>query len=307
MPRKPKVIAVVPTFGPDVDLVARLGAIAGQVHSVLVIDDGSAADASPVLDALEASGIEVIRNPSNRGIAAALNTGASLALQRGADFVLTIDQDTELVDDYIDVCVSAFTRPSARERVGVVCADIINRAPSIPEAYTDDGLGIVREAIQSGFVISRECLTACGLFDSRLFIDAVDTEFCLRIAGRGFVTVIVPGTRIVHTLGEEVPFRPFGRQQIRGGVPATYEYHKPFRRYFIVRNNVDLYFRYFRTRPEWVRSSIRREINPTVKSIVSGPYRGRELLSVIAGIAHGVIRRRGPLSPALRRLLVPSA
>ncbi|MES2171344.1 MAG: glycosyltransferase [Actinomycetota bacterium] len=307
MQRKPKIVAIVPTFGPDIDLVGRLEHISLHVDSVIVVDDGSGPSAVPVLDALVAAGLEVIRSQTNRGIAAALNTGTALALKRGADFVLTIDQDSELVDDYIEACVSAFATSSTAGRIGVVCADVINDAPSIPEDYTDAGLGIVREAIQSGFVISRECLEECGLFDARLFIDAVDTEFCLRISAYGFLTVIVPGTRIIHSLGEQAPFRPFGRQRVRDGIAVTYEYHRPFRRYFIVRNNIDLYFRYFRTRPAWVRSSIRREINPTVKSIVSGPYRGRELLSLIAGTAHGVIRRRGPLSPALRRLLVPSS
>jgi rhamnosyltransferase len=302
-----KVIAVVPTFRPGADLIDRLRSIGDQVDSVIVFDDGSGEVSSTILDGIASVGFEVHRGAKNSGIAAALNAGARIALDRGADFVLTVDQDTVLSIDYVSSCLNVFALSGTNPQVGVVCSDRINDAPSIPEAYTENGFGIVREAIQSGFLISRQCLEECGLFDQRLFIDGVDTEFCLRIAAYGFVTVVGPGTNIKHALGEIVPFRPFGRQAFRDGNPATYQYHPPFRRYFIARNNVDLYFRFLRTKPRWVASSARRELTPTIKTIVSGPHRARQLLATTAGIVHGVFRRRGPLSPMLRRALTPSS
>jgi rhamnosyltransferase len=301
-----KVIAVVPTFRPDADLVERLRLIAAQVHSVIVFDDGSGAGSAAELRNIEAAGFELHRGVENDGIAAALNAATRIALNRGADFVLTVDQDTVLPVDYVSACLAAFAVSGVDRRVGVVCADRINGAPSIPEAYTESGLGIVREAIQSGFLISRLCLETCGLFDQRLFIDDVDTEFNLRIEQFGFVTVVGPGTAIEHSLGEQALFRPFGRQAFQDGEPATYQYHPPFRRYFIARNNVDLYFRFIRTRPRWVASSVRRELVPTIKTIISGPHRARQLLAITVGVAHGLARRRGPLSRTLRRLLTPS-
>ncbi|MBC7760697.1 MAG: hypothetical protein H7201_02645, partial [Candidatus Saccharibacteria bacterium] len=76
--------------------------------------------------------------------------------------------------------------------------------------------------------------------------------------------------------------------------------------YFITRNNVDLYLRYARIRPRWVLSAAKRELSPTVTTIVSGPRRGRQLLATVIGAAHGLIRKRGPLSPGLRALLTGS-
>jgi len=302
-----KVIAVVSTFRPNADLVDRLRLLARQVHSVIVIDDGSGETSTDILDRCASAGFEVQRNRHNSGIASALNDGTRLALNRGADFVLTVDQDSTLGLGYVSSCLSAFANPGADARLGVVCADLINDSPSLPEAFTTSGLGIVREAIQSGFLISRGCLEECGLFDERLFIDDVDTEFCLRIARRGFVTVVGPNTRIEHALGEQVVFRPFGRPVLRRGVPATYQYHQPFRRYFITRNNIDLYFRYALTKPRWVASSVRHEFVLSVATIVAGPHRARHLLAAAAGFLHGLLRRRGPLSPRLQRLLTPAA
>ncbi|MCU1415495.1 MAG: hypothetical protein JWN80_2835 [Microbacteriaceae bacterium] len=306
MPAAERVIAVIPTFGPDGELVGRVRSLSRQVDSVIIVDDGSSAESAPVLAAIIEAGFEVVTSTHNRGIAAALNTGCSLALERGAAFVLTVDQDTELAEDYVQRSLSAFAAPHLGMRVGLVAADIINDAPSIPASYSETGLGIVLEAIQSGLLISRECLLECGLFDARLFIDAVDTEFCLRVADHGFTTVVVPGTRIIHALGEQLPYRPFGVQRMRDGRPVAFEYHRPFRRYYIVRNNLDLYLRYLRTRPRWVLSSVRREIDPTLKSLASGPDRSGAWLALLVGAAHGLVRRRGRLSPGLQRALTRS-
>jgi rhamnosyltransferase len=297
------VIAVVPTFNPDEMLLDGLRALAPQVDVIIIVDDGSPASSDAFLRLVAEAGYEVVRSPSNRGIAAALNTGAALALDRGAKFVLTIDQDTVLPADYVAKCLEAFRIAAPATHLGIVCTDRVNGEPSIPEVYTAEGLGLVREAIQSGFLISAECLRECGLFDERLFIDCVDTEYCLRIARHGFRIAVGPGTDIIHSLGEQVPLRPFGRQVYTDGRAATYEYHGPTRRYFITRNNVDLYLRYLRIRPRWVISAIKRELGPTATTIVAGPERRRQLLATVVGATHGLLRRRGPLSPGLRAAL----
>jgi rhamnosyltransferase len=299
------VIAVVPTFRPDEALLDGLRALAPQVGSIIVVDDGSPAESRLLLDSVQDAGFEVVRSPRNAGIAAAINVGIRIALERGADFVLTIDQDTVLPPRYVADCLAAFTLASAATRLGIVCTDRVNGQPSIPEHFTKEGLGLVREAIQSGFLISASCLAECGLFDERLFIDCVDTEYCLRIAQHGYRIAVGPGTDIRHSLGEQAPLRPFGfpvRNRDTGEI-ETYEYHGPTRRYFITRNNVDLFLRYARVRPRWVVSAIKREISPTVTTIVSGPQRGRQLLATLVGAAHGLVRRRGPLTPSLRRVL----
>ena len=298
-------IVVVPTFRPDRSLTWRLDSLSAQVGSVIVVDDGSPTDSNAILDEVEAHGYEVIRSPSNRGIAAALNSGIQVALHRGAQFVLTLDQDTTLPDGYVADCLGAFELASAETRLGVVCADRINGIPSIPEAWTAEGLGLVREAIQSGFLISAECLRECGLFDEELFIDCVDTEFCLRISTHGYRIAVGPGTDIRHSLGERMPLRLFGIPLSRHGQPVSYEYHGPIRRYFIARNNVDLYLRFAKSKPRWVLSAIKREFSPAITTMVSGPQGVRQLVATLVGVAHGLIRRRGPLSPTLRAFLTP--
>jgi rhamnosyltransferase len=272
-----------------------------QVDSVIVVDDGSPLDSELVLQQIEEAGFELLRSPGNQGIAAALNTGIRLALERDADFVLTLDQDSALPAEYVADCLAVYVAARGSTKVGIVCAESISGSPTRSGEFTPEGFGLLRVAIQSGFLISAPCLVECGLFDERLVIDYVDTEFCLRIAQRGYRVVAAPGTDIDHALGVRVPLTIFGIPVRRDGVPVMFDYHGPLRRYYITRNGIDLSLRYLRVNPRWVLSSLRQETTPLLRTISSGPHRAKLLLAVGAGLVHGLARRRGAVGPRLRR------
>lgn len=301
----PRVIAVVPTFRPDQDVSAHVAQVARQVDEVVVVDDGSGADASSLLDALAADGVQVLRLDRNSGIAAALNAGVRAALARDAEFVLTVDQDTVLPEGYIDTAIAVFERANPVTRIGIVCVDAVNGAPALPTWTSPEGFGLVPEAIQTGFVISRECLEVAGLFDERLVIDCVDTEYCLRVRDRGFRIAVARGTDIRHSIGRRAELRPFGipmRHRPSGRI-ATYQYHSPFRRYYIARNNIDLVLRNLRRRPRWVAAVARRETGGMIVSMVSGPQRIAQVLAITTGTMHGLVRRRGMIPGWLKSLI----
>lgn len=301
----PSVIAVVPGFHPDDDLIPRVRALSEQVDSVIVVDDGSGSGSDAVFAALaELEGVRVIRNARNAGIATALNLGIREGLSRGADFVLNVDQDTDLPSDYVATALGVYASARPVTRLGIVCVDAVNGAPALPTWHSPEGLDLVPEAIQTGFLISRDCLETAGLMDERLVIDCVDTEYCLRVREHGFHIAIAKGTDIAHSIGRRAELRPFG-VPVRhpNGRIATYQYHSPFRRYYISRNNVDLMLRYARRQPDWVARVVWRETGTMITSIVSGPQRLAQFLAITTGTLHGLIRRRGMIPTWLKRLV----
>jgi rhamnosyltransferase len=296
---------VVPTFHPDDGVVGRLRDLARQVDRVIVVDDGSGRSADAALADAAASGIEGHRRERNAGIAAALNTGVRGALDDGADYVVNVDQDTDLPEDYVGIALGIFARANAVTRLGIVAVDAVNGAPALPTWVSPEGFGLVPEAIQTGFVISRECLEHGGLFDERLVIDCVDTEYCLRVRDRGFRIAVAKGTDIRHSIGRRAELRPFGiplRHRESGRI-ATYQYHSPFRRYYIARNNIDLILRNVLRRPRWVGAVLRREMGGMIVSMVSGPQRIAQVLAITTGTVHGLVRRRGMIPGWLKSLI----
>lgn len=303
---RPRVAAVVPTYRPGDEVVEHMRELAGQVDALYVVDDGSGPGADDVLARVETAGARIIRLDRNRGIAAALNVGVRRALAEGAQYVVNTDQDTLLPPGYVDACLATFARANRVTHLGIVCADRVNGQPSIPTWYSPEGIGLVPEAIQSGFVISRETFERAGLFDERLVIDCVDTEYCIRIRDRGFRIAIAEGTDIAHELGEMVPFRPFGLRLPNRTGAFDYQYHSPFRQYYIVRNNIDLVYRTVRRHPRWAAAVVKRQIGPAIDAVVSGPQRWRHLVATIVGGVHGFFRVRGPIPAGLRRYLTRS-
>lgn len=288
-----KVFGVMSTYRPDDTVIERARAHVRQLDKLIVVDDGS--PDSSVLNQLVGAEFEVVRLSQNSGIAAALNAGISLALEQGAEFILNLDQDSMLDDDYMERCLATFAGAAAATRLGLVLTDSVNHQPSIPPMYSPEGFGLVEEGIQSGMVITAECLRDVGLMDERLFIDCVDTEFCLRARDHGWKIAVAPGSNITHSLGRLEPFKPFGRQRYHDGEPLMYQYHAPFREYYITRNNLDLVLRNLRKRPRWVVSVVRRELVPHIKVLISGPHAHKHWLAITVGTWHGLIRRRNKI------------
>jgi rhamnosyltransferase len=91
------VAAVVTAFRPGDRLVALVVSLLPQVGRVVVVDDGSGPGYEAVLDAVRAAGARVVQHETNRGIAAALNTGIAEARRAStsADATTSTSPSTE--------------------------------------------------------------------------------------------------------------------------------------------------------------------------------------------------------------------
>ena len=116
---------------------------------------------------------------------------------------------------------------------------------------------------------------------------------------------LVKGTDIRHSIGRRAELRPFGvpLHHRESGRVATYQYHSPFRRYYIARNNVDLMLRNLSRRPRWVLTVLRRETAGMFVSMASGPERLAQMLAITVGTLHGLARRRGMIPNWLKALI----
>src|SRR6266481_5515722 len=106
----PLVSVIIPTFDRPKFLEAALRSVLRQTvtdFEVLVIDDGSATDVLPLLDALHDGRIRYFRHESNRGEAAARNTGIINA--RGA-YLAFLDDDDEWLPEKLRLQLELFSR-----------------------------------------------------------------------------------------------------------------------------------------------------------------------------------------------------
>ena len=160
-----RVAAVIVTYGPDDGFAARLARTAGQVGRVIVVDNHTDESVRRVLRGLAAPRIEVIENPRNLGIGAALNQGVRRAAALGCAWVLTLDQDSEVDADLIQGLGAVYAGCPFLEQVALVSANarskhsgqIAVRCPSPAVAYVE-----AKTPITSGSLLRVAAYAAAG-------------------------------------------------------------------------------------------------------------------------------------------------
>ena len=272
------VAAVVPTYNPSPSLIANLESLMAQVDAVVVVDDGSATpETDELLGRAETLGAVVLRTCENRGIAHALNVGVEDVRSRLApDFIITMDQDTHLADDYLATALAAFTSAPAEARLQVVTCESEGELPR-PVLREAPWGAVPLDPFQSGMVLRAGVFDEIGPFREDFFIDCVDVEFYLRLLRAGLGVVIAPGCVIDHHLGELHTVR-------LPGYVRTFSYHQPFRRYYIVRNRLATLRAMAIHEPTWALRVLRGELLSTVKGFLLGPDRRAQWIASWAGV-----------------------
>jgi rhamnosyltransferase len=271
----PRVVAIVPAYKPGPSLRELVDALAAQVTWTVVVDDGS-----PNWPDIPEEGARVVRHDSNRGIAAALNTGIREALTDGDTVaLLTMDQDSEVPAGFVQRLLDAWQdAESAGVRVGLV-------APQKVSGQPDQRPG--RPPIQSGQLIPVTTVRHIGDFDEALFIDGVDDDFALRCLDAGLSIVLAPQATLGHRLGDTHEVAIAGRT-------VTMTRSAPFRYYYLTRNRIRLVRQHGRKHPGWAAGQLVGLAGHLGLVVAFGPQRSGRARQAWRGVRDGLRGRTGP-------------
>jgi rhamnosyltransferase len=270
------ICAVVVTYNPPPSFAGNIEAVAAQVGGVVVVDNGSARETEHHLQKLEARlKCKVIRNGQNLGIAAALNLGVNYALEAGFDWVCTFDQDSRVSEEFFCLMAQTYQQTADPEKVAVITPRYVDRESGIPLRLRRAGDKILT-TLTSGSMIPSSAIRKLGLFEESLYIDAVDTEFCLR-ARRGGMLIVQSPAVLWHSLGRTTYHRLLG---LRFGTTN----HSPGRQYYITRNRMRLLSRYAADWP-WFWREVRGMIFDDAKIVLVESDKWRKFRAMAAGVA----------------------
>jgi GT2 family glycosyltransferase len=204
-----KLTAVVLNWNGGDDTLAALASLDG-IETVCV-DNGST-DGSDDAIAERFPAVELIRTGANLGFAGGNNVGIRRALERGADWVLLVNNDATVEPGIADALGAA---AAARPDAGLLACKILSadgRAVQYAGASFNARLGYSGRVATSGpdrlrdvgridgagAAVSREAAAKAGLLDESLFLYVEDVEWSLRIRAAGFAIVFVPDARVRH-------------------------------------------------------------------------------------------------------------
>ena len=165
--------------------------------------------------------IKILSLSDNRGFAGGTNAGIRVAI---GDFILTLNNDTILTDDFIEelikpmvsdssvgICASKMLFPDGKINSTAICISRSGAAWDRGMGEPDNGQYNVPEevfgACAGAALYRRSMLDEIGLFDEDffLFMEDVDLSFRARLAG--WKCIYVPTARVVHFHGGTAGFR----------------------------------------------------------------------------------------------------
>lgn len=309
--RQAHIGALIITFNPEpARLRAVAAAIAPQVETVLVVDNGSREDPGLNLTGLAAP-LHLLSLGDNYGIAAAQNIGIDWLRRQGMSHVLMLDHDAVAAPGMVARLLEELhAREAQGERVGAVGPLIHDPRRGAPAPFfrVDDRRRIVRIEtpdpgehsarvtflIAAGVLLPLAVLDDVGAMDEALFIDYVDLEWSMRAVARGYTLYGHYGTTLDHRIGDE-PIRLLGRTMMN---------HPPLRHYYLVRNALALWRM---PHPRW-HWKVLDAVNLSAKCLIFStlaPRRWAHLRMILRGIADGLRGRYGRYDQARRGWRVP--
>ena len=235
-----KVVAVVVCYSPDMAQLRQTCISLFRSNASVVLVDNT--EKSYLNASSDFSECTLIINGANVGIARAQNIGIRRAVDSGADVVAFLDQDSSVDPDFLP----ALLAPLRAGYPGIVAPVSYDAAkgfeyPSLKVSrwgtqqtiYADGRVEpyAVDVVISSGTAATVETFERAGVMDEDLFIDFVDTEWCLRCRRRNIPIHVVPGAVMIHSVGSRSIDLRF----------ATVLVHSPLRCYYQIRNCFQLF------------------------------------------------------------------
>jgi len=305
-----KLAALIVLFHPSDEQLARAAAMRAACDRLLVIDNSPEPDVRAA-QVLGDAGIALLHHGNRHGIAGAFNSGLHALFGQGVDAVALFDQDSTLPDGYFDVMRERCTPLDGRPFLMGPRIFDENDQRYLPELVTS-GLAVKRLAmdaaaslqrcaflISSGSVISREAFARLGRFDETLFIDHVDTEYCLRALLRNVPVYVVPSLVLLHRIGSR-------RRHKLGAFEMTTMNHPGFRRYYSARNAMQLALQYGWRLPVAIVPNL-LTLWQIVQIVLAEHDKLAKLSAIAQGLIDGLFGRMGPLEQARPRLAAKTA
>jgi len=215
--------------------------------------------------------IEYVTLGRNVGIAKALNEIAKMALLKGYQYLLTMDQDS-----YFPVpnLVPMISLAMSDSRIGIVSPVHLVKNDLTEKVFGDSEE--ILTTMTSGNLLNLEVWNNLGGFDEKLFIDYVDHEYCLRMKKNGYKVVRANRITLEHTVGELKP-RKFLFWTVR---PTN---HSPFRLFYQTRNRFYLKKIYGKDFPEFFKKDSVSYWRGIVKVLLYENFKIKKFRMVLKG------------------------
>lgn len=297
--------ALVVGFQPELDVLEKLLATLLQEASLVILADNGGCEELFVRHPELRKRVQHLPMGGNQGLGEALNRGFDFAATRDCQYVATFDQDSEppigmlsrLVQTHLELdrqgvrCAAVgptyFDRREGAAKKFPLYREVNGKIARLGQTVPLDpgSLQAVDVLITSGMMVSMAAWSAGLKYDSKLFVDYTDTDWCFRARAAGYRLFVDLRCEMGHAMSDAPPVRVGRLNLLR---------YSPVRRYFYFRNTVYFVRQPFVSRA-WKRRLLAGLCIRLVSNFVIDAKRWQGTRMAILGLWDGVNGRFGRL------------
>ncbi len=184
-------------------------------YDIILVDNASKGDDVKVLGERFGDYIHIIRNESNLGFAKGNNIGIRYALDKGADYVLLLNNDTTVDPEFLTEMVKV---AESDEKIGILCPKMYQysqpdqllfdggvkidlwRGTLRGEPIQDNDQPVMETEFASGaaMMIRASTLEQIGLLPEEYFFGVEDVDYSLMALGNRSRIAVARRARVLH-------------------------------------------------------------------------------------------------------------
>ena len=189
---------------------------------IILVDNGSTDHSLEVIKERYPL-LTTVENETNLGFAEGNNRGMAKAMERGADWIVLLNNDTVVAPNFLEaLALAAKDHPEAGvlgakifyhnepatlwyagggvDRRTWSCYHVGNGHPDFNEKYRT--ITPTEYACGCALAVSKEALCAVGGISSEYFLIWEEIDWCYRLRQAGFECLFIPGARVWHKLSQ---------------------------------------------------------------------------------------------------------
>lgn len=283
-----RVCAIITAYNSSDEVRDTIRAIASHVDEVIVVDDHSEADgfARITSGVTEFPNVTVVRNPENYGLGRTLNIGVEHANQKNHEWILTLDDNGNAEPHMVEKMLTAYGMLTTEEqkKVGIIAPNYTTIKglvyPPSPPRY-------IPTTITAGQLVKASLFKNIGAYREDLIVGGIDHDFSFRALQAGYKMLLVPSAILKETPGPAPLVRTIlGKEFV---VPQ----YSAKRYYYIYRNDVYLYKKYWKVVPGWIIRNKLSNITSYIKILLFEPQKWEKTRMIAHGYWDGLHGRLG--------------
>ena len=257
-----RVCAIVVTLNIGPAIHACVKAAQDQVQHIVFIDNASEDGTRRELEAIRAQHpdfIDILENHDGN-LGRAQNLGFLLASDLGFEWALLLDHDSLPAPGMVAAMKKTYLGYPEPSRIGLLAPHFIDESSGKRPRFIAPLFWLlfrpldidaapyvepVQTAISSGSLVRLSAVGEVGMMDEGFYIDYIDKDFCLRLNAAGWRILAVRDAILKHRLGS-------GERKGLLGMGVCTTNHSAERYYYIYRNRLITWKRFFRRIPSYV-------------------------------------------------------